>query len=109
MHITISIVTGVVLLLLSFWLLARSHKQYGSMVRSFGFGAFAMAMAALFYYSRMAGAPLWFTPFFGLSGVVLLGLMIHFFRLMRRLSYGQWRPDLLDTIADGIISQFVKQ
>ena len=109
MHLTISIVTGTVLLLLSFLLLVRSHKQYGSMVRSFGFGAFAMAIAALFYYSRMAGAPPWFTPFFSLSGVVLMGLMIHFFRLMRRFSYGQWRPDLLDAIADGIISRFVKQ
>lgn len=109
MHLTISMVTGAVLLLLSFWLLVRSYKQYGSMFRSFGFGTFAMAMAALFYYSRMADAPLWFTPFFSLSGIVLMGLMIHFFRLMRRVSYGQWRPDLLDAIADGIISRFVKQ
>lgn len=108
MHLTISIITGVVLLLLSVWLLVRSHKQIGSMVRSFGFGALTMALAALFYYSRLEGAPLWFTPFFGLAGVILLGLMIHFFRLMRRLSYGQWRPDILDVIADGIISRFVK-
>lgn len=108
MQLTISIITGTILLLLSFWLLVRSHKQIGSMARSFGFGAFAMALAALFYYSRLEGAPPWFTPVFGLGGVVLLGLMVHFFRLMRRLSYGEWRPDILDVIADGIIARFVK-
>lgn len=108
MHLTISIITGAGLLLLSFWLLVRSHKQNGSMLRSFGYGAFAMALAAWFNYSRLADAPLWFTPVFGLAGIVLLGLLIHFFRLVRRLSYGEWRADLLDIIADAVISRFVK-
>ncbi|MDF2627953.1 MAG: hypothetical protein K0R39_1784 [Symbiobacteriaceae bacterium] len=108
MYLFISVVSGVLLMLLAAWLLVGTYKQVGSITRSFGFGAFFMALAAWFNYSRLAGAPYWFTPVFGLAGVLLLGLMIHFFRLMRRLSYGEPRPDILDVMTDGIISKFLK-